>query len=151
MLMSIRRATKNDLRFFYELRNEKVARSLFSSNKIIMFDEHTRWLYSSLESSQARIFVVLFNDERAATVRETVYSDRRVISLVISEEFRGLGLCKEILGMYLAALDKDYRPIDAFILERNKKSIRCFRSAGFIGTRLNRGTIRLSKNSPGFR
>ena len=129
--LAIRHAQKSDLLFLLRLRNEKTAVEMFLSSKKVEPRQHSKWFLESLQSPDRKIAVVLFHGKPIAVLRTEKEASHHVVSINLSSDHRGLGLCKEILSMAFNFLGLSEAHLKAIVRRRNTGSLKCFRSLGF--------------------
>ncbi|MFX1282091.1 MAG: GNAT family N-acetyltransferase [Promethearchaeota archaeon] len=133
--LRLRKATKEDMLFLFNLRNDPIVReSSFDTGKIKL-ETHTQWFNNKLKTKDCIILIAEYEAQRIGQIRfdinETVNTAE--ISISILPEFRGKGL-----GVNILKLACDYafkklliKEIFAFIKKRNLISLKAFSKVGF--------------------
>lgn len=140
--MIIRRAkfTQKDCGLVYSLSSDPLVRTAsFNQNKIESVG-HCKW-YERTVRDQNALFFLVFTDESESDFvgqirfrRESEHSDECVISLSITEEFRGRHLATQFLALGINELRKNWRDIRFVAAEvkgENAASNALFSQEGF--------------------
>ena len=127
--------TLNFESFLWRIRNDTTSREFSINSNYISKEEHKNWLKNKLESEFSIIFLITIDKRNSGVVRfeKNIRSDFTEISIILSPEYRGLGLSKNILKN---ALNKAYSEhnINKFIAnihESNLSSKNIFINIGF--------------------
>ena len=98
MKIQIKKASLKDASFFYELRNEKIARKNFFITKKIKYNDHLKWYKKKLRQKNIIFLIALINNsKKIGIVRYDVGVILANISINISKDFRSLGYGSRIL------------------------------------------------------
>lgn len=132
--LSLRPATREDMRLIFEWRNDPwiVERGL--SGRTVTLDEHQAWFGKALENPAVKIFVAEVNGEPAGQARlQRITDDEAEITVYLMKEFtgRGFGVAAIKEGAAAALASWPVRRIVARILRNNKESVRAFDKARF--------------------
>ncbi len=131
-ILNIRRATKNDLKFVFDLSNENSVRESSFNSKPIQFENHTKWFFDQLQNENIYFFIVELKKVSIGQIRFNLNEKNAIIGISISEKFRGQGLALRGLEIAIKEYFKSNEfPIYAFIKKTNKGSIQLFKKAGF--------------------
>lgn len=115
MSLKFRRATANDAKFVWEIRNSLEVRLVSLSCTMIKLPDHIVWFkknykqYLIIKKGRARIGFFRVNDEG-------------FVSFALKKQFRGKGLGQEILKRTAGK---------SIILMNNPQSVTCFVKAGY--------------------
>ena len=120
----LRPAVLDDALDIYRLRNDKVSRQNSRTQGEFSYSEHQGWFKKRLDCKTGQFLIVEINDKFAGYVR----FDDNVISIALTEEFRGKGLAREIIA---AAMKETEGEVFAHIKKSNISSIKAFEGAGF--------------------
>jgi len=139
----IRNADLKDDLILYTLFNDVEVRKWSFSSENITFEDHQKWLFSTLHSNENFLFIIEnhlkypVGQVRFTKIDESNWS----VGISIDKKFRGNGYSVKIISLGIEALNKrtgSRKNIHAFIKGENKASIRCFEKSGFklVGERL---------------
>lgn len=132
--MKLRTAESKDIYNIYELSNEYEVRQNSFNNSKIEFKDHEKWFKNKLEDFDNIFLVVESMENFIGQVRLDLEGDEATISISINNEFRALGLGKNIIEKsidYLKLNNSHIKIIKAYIKESNKKSISLFKKMDF--------------------
>ncbi|MBQ6567951.1 MAG: GNAT family N-acetyltransferase [Treponema sp.] len=140
--MTIRHAkdTRKDCELVFSLSNDPIVRAVSFNQNRIEYDSHCRW-YERTVKDKDTLFFLVFADEceddfvgQLRFKRESEQSDECVISLSITEEFRGKHLAPQFLALGIQELQKnwtDIRFVTAEVKGENSASNALFSRKGF--------------------
>ncbi|MDP2669409.1 MAG: GNAT family N-acetyltransferase [bacterium] len=134
--MNIRRATFNDARFLFGLRNEPEVRLASWNSELIEFAGHQKWLTSALTNPNRVLYVVENeNKEAVGQVRYDLESeDKAEIGVSISGNVGGKGYgagsLVESAKIFFDEFPK-VKKISAHIKPDNAGSVKAFKKAGY--------------------
>ena len=140
--MKIRLANNKriDLSLIFSLSNDPLVRvNSFNQNKI-EYKEHCKWFEKTVEDKNTLFFLVFADESEKEFIgqirlkRECENSNECVISLSITEQFRGKHIAKEFLELGINELQKNWKNIDTIIAEvkdENIASNKLFEKEGF--------------------
>ena len=121
--------------FLWRIRNDITSREFSINTNYISHEEHKKWLKNKLNSKVSIIFLVIIDKRNAGVVRfeKNLKLDFTEISIILSPEYRGLGLSKNILKKTLnkVYLEHNINNFLANIHKSNLSSKNIFTSIGF--------------------
>jgi len=131
----LRKATLNDSKIVFELSNDPIVRSQSINKNFIRFDEHLKWFGNKIKNKDY-LFLLAFDkrDNFIGQIRFQIEDRSAIISISITEKFRGKGLSKRMIIEGCKKVFTEFssiKEIFAYILTENVASINGFRSAGF--------------------
>ncbi len=132
--LTLHKASEYDLLDLYNLANDPFVRQNSFSSKPITLEEHTKWFYDLLENTTVCLYTVRSNTNAlVAQVRFNKTSEKTIISLSISKDFRGKKMAEKIIKKGCSTYLKEYGNtlIEAQIKEDNTASQKSFQKAGF--------------------
>lgn len=131
----LRPFSKDDIKRIYELSNDPLIRENSISNEKITWEAHVNWYKKKLADDNYIIFLAFDIDDRfIGQVKFEVENDKAIISISITEHFRGEGLAKELLKISVNNFFSKYPSVNliiAYIKPSNISSIKGFKKAGF--------------------
>lgn len=138
--MDIRKAenTKKDCDLVFSLSNDSLVRANSFSTKPIIYDSHCNWYKRTISDNNTLFFLVCDNNDFVGQIRfsrETDNSDSCLISLSITEHFRGKHISSEFLMLGIKELHRSWIKIHYIIAEVKKENIpsnKLFEKNGFI-------------------
>ena len=140
--MTIRRAkyTQQDCELVFSLSIDPLVRASSFNQSSIEYDSHCKW-YERTVKDKNTLFFLVFADEREKDFvgqirfkRESERSDECVISLSITEDFRGRLLATQFLALGIQELQKNWTDIgfvSAEVKGENTASNALFVRGGF--------------------
>ena len=131
----LRKATQSDSQKVFNLSNDPEVRMQSITREPIVWEDHAVW-FSKKISDENYIFLLAFDkkDNFIGQVKFQIEKDFAVISISISDNYRGKGLSKKILNESCLSIfqEKNFlKKIIAYIRQNNTASIGGFKSAGF--------------------
>ncbi|AFN74397.1 acetyltransferase, GNAT family [Melioribacter roseus P3M-2] len=131
----LRKAVSEDSEIVYELSNDPSVRSQSINKKPIEWDEHTIWFDGKIKDNNY-LFLLAFDreDNFIGQIRFEIENNSAVVSISLTEKFRGKGLSKKIIKEGSRRLFNEYQnvgSITAYILPHNSASLRAFEAAGY--------------------
>lgn len=140
MIIRLTKSNELDCNLIFSLSNDPLVRAnSFNQNKI-EYEEHCKWFEKTVEDKNTLFFLVFSDESEKEFVgqirfkRENENSNECVISLSITEQFRGKHIAKEFLELGINKLQKDWKNIDTIIAEvkdENIASNKLFEKEGF--------------------
>ena len=138
-LMDIRKAenTEKDCNLVFDLSNDPIVRANSFSTERIEYADHVQWYKKMLNDSDVLFFLVFDNADFVGQIRfkrESWQDEKCVISLSISEKFRGKGIAGCFLVLGIQELNKSWheiKEVTAEVKKGNVASAKLFESAGF--------------------
>lgn len=137
--MTIRQAqdTKNDCDLVFSLSNDPLVRACSFNTKPIKYEQHCKWFENSVTDTNTLFFLVFDDDNFVGQIRfnrESEASIECVISLSITEQFRGKHIACEFLELGIGELKKNWHNIESVVAEvkdENAASNGLFLKEGF--------------------
>ena len=129
--MTIRQArdSKKDCDLVFSLSNDPLVRSNSFNTKPIEYADHCKWFEKTVADKNTLFFLV-FADESAKDFvgqirfnRESEASIECVISLSITEQFRGKHIACEFLELGIGELKKNWHNIESVVAEVKDENI----------------------------
>ena len=129
--MTIRQArdSKKDCDLVFSLSNDPLVRSNSFNTKPIEYADHCKWFENTVADKNTLFFLV-FADESAKDFvgqirfnRESEASIECVISLSITEQFRGKHIACEFLELGIGELKKNWHNIESVVAEVKDENI----------------------------
>ena len=142
------KADKKDSDFVLGLRNENQSRFTSISQRKITPQEHRRWFNSKMLEPKTIIFIARIEDEKLGHVILD-YSQKEFaawVSIYISNEYRGVGACQNILSA-IKNLKGVPHELLAAVRPWNRASLYCFSKSGFKLKRLDKKVFVLGLNN----
>lgn len=138
--MNIRKAdnTKNDCDLVFSLSNDALVRENSFSTKTIEYDSHCNWYKRTISDNNTLFFLVFNNNDFVGQIRfnrEAENSESCIISLSITEPFRGKHISSEFLMLGIKELHCSWIKVHYIIAEVKKENIpsnKLFEKNGFI-------------------
>ena len=140
--MIIRKAfdTENDCKLVFSLSNDPLVRSVsFNQNKI-EYSDHIKWYKNAIKNENI-LFLLVFDDESENDFvgqirfnRQEKTSDECIISLSITEKFRGKGIGNKFMQIGIDMLHNEWKNIKTILAEvktDNIASNKLFLKEGF--------------------
>ncbi len=140
--MTIRQArdSKKDCDLVFSLSNDPLVRSNSFNTKPIEYADHCKWFEKTVADKNTLFFLV-FADESAKDFvgqirfnRESEASIECVISLSITEQFRGKHIARDFIELGIGELKKNWHNIESVVAEvkdENAASNGLFLKEGF--------------------
>ena len=125
--LQLRPASLDDAELLFSWRNDPATRSASHHSEELVFDEHVRWLKSTLENDKRKLYVAVFNDEPVGSVRADQEEAGYELSWTVAPSARGKGFGSVMVRM-LAELLRS--PVRAEIKEGNMASVKIAEFAG---------------------
>ncbi|MBQ7282681.1 MAG: GNAT family N-acetyltransferase [Spirochaetales bacterium] len=140
--MIIRHAkdTRKDCELVFSLSNDPIVRAVSFNQNRIEYDSHCRWYERTVKDKNTLFFLVFSEESEADFVgqirfkRESEQADECVISLSITELFRGKHLAPQFLALGIQELQKNWtgiRFVTAEVKGENDASNALFSKGGF--------------------
>lgn len=141
MKIFIKKASIKDANFFYDLRNEKKARSNFFNQKIIKYNAHLKWYKEKLKKKNTILLIAFINSyQKIGYIKYEIKELMADVSLNIGKAFRKLGYGSKILKESEKFL-KNNLMIIARVKSRNKASIKIFKKNNYKIVKENNNTV----------
>ena len=140
--MFICQAQNNDFdcNLVFSLSNDPLVRSASFNTEQIKYADHCEWFKKTLTDKNTLFFLVFADETENDFIgqirfkRECEQAEECVISLSITEQFRGKHIAKEFLELGINELQKNWKNIDTIIAEvkdENIASNKLFEKEGF--------------------
>ena len=132
--LTLRLATAEDCRFYWEVNNAPSTRALSISPGSIPWEDHTQWFERRLESATTTLYVAEVRNQKVGVVRFDLAAGEATISVAIAEEHRGRGLGRRVIaeGTQVTLSTDDGTHVVALIRPDNIGSVRAFKAAGYV-------------------
>ncbi len=140
MIIRLTKSNELDCNLIFSLSNDPLVwANSFNQNKI-EYELHCKWFEKTVEDKNTLFFLVFTDESEKEFVgqirfkRECENSNECVISLSITEQFRGKHIVKEFLELGINELQKGWKNIDTIIAEvkdENIASNKLFEKEGF--------------------
>lgn len=120
--MIIRKALniKEDCDFVFTLSNDPIVRHNSFNQEIISYESHCKWYKSAIEDDNTLFFLVFESDSFVGQIRfkrNDINSEECVISLSISESFRGKHISEDFIRLGICELQNNWKNIKFIIAE----------------------------------
>lgn len=157
--MIARKAQNNkiDCNMIFSLSNDSLVRSNSFNTKPIEYADHCKWFEKSVTDKNTLFFLVFTNENEKDFVgqirfnRESEASIECVISLSITEQFRGKHIACEFLELGIGELKKNWHNIESVVAEvkdENAASNGLFIKEGFkLVSKVNTFRFSISENT----
>jgi UDP-2,4-diacetamido-2,4,6-trideoxy-beta-L-altropyranose hydrolase len=137
-LFYLRRAVKDDSQMVYSLSNDPSVRRQSISKESISWEDHLKWFDEKI-ADREYYFLLAFDKKGnfIGQIRFQIQDEEGVVSISVSDEFRGKGFSKRILQQACQKVFQEksgVKSITAYIKPDNGASIGAFRGAGFLYT-----------------
>ena len=126
--MTIRQAqnTKHDCDLVFSLSNDPVVRACSFNTKPIDYEEHCKWFTNAVSDLNILFFLFFDSDKFVGQIRfkrETESSDECIISLSITNDFRGKHIASDFLQLGVESLLTKWYNIKYIIAEVKEENI----------------------------
>ncbi len=141
--LTIKHANTNDCIDVFNWRNDVESRRMFLISRRVTWDEHKEWFDNSLQNPK-KVLLICYDEfkEKVGIIRFDIESTQTLISINLNPVKRGKGLSgqclKESIKFFISNYNFNSR-IVAVIKEENIRSIKSFKSCGFIHTNKKNG------------
>ncbi len=131
----LRKAVADDSKIVYELSNDPTVRIQSINKNSISWEEHCKWFDKKI-NDENYLFLLAFDrdDKFIGQIRFEIKSNQAVVSISLTENFRGKGLSKRIIkegSRRLFIENQNLKSITAYILPQNSASLHAFEAAGY--------------------
>ncbi|MBI1938243.1 MAG: UDP-2,4-diacetamido-2,4,6-trideoxy-beta-L-altropyranose hydrolase [Ignavibacteriales bacterium] len=130
----IRRAVQDDSKIIFDLSNDPSVRVQSINQNQIEWEEHQKWFSKKLTDNNYIFFLVFDKEDNfIGQVKFELGKETAVVSISLTQDFRGIGLSKKILIDAAARIFSSHniKNIIAYIRPENTASIMGFKSAEF--------------------
>jgi UDP-2,4-diacetamido-2,4,6-trideoxy-beta-L-altropyranose hydrolase len=132
--LDIRKVNLGDLINVYKLSNEKLIRKNSLNQDKIIFENHVDWFNKIILDKNIYFIVAYLNKKLIGQIRFEVIENSALISISISNRFRGLGLGQYIMLQSLKKFNKKFpciKELNAVVKKDNKVSKTFFLNNNF--------------------
>ena len=141
--LTIKNADTNDCIDIFNWRNNPESRKMFLISRKVSWDEHKKWFKNSLLNPR-KVLLICYDEikEKVGIVRFDIENTQTLISINLNPSKRGRGLSRQCLTESIKFFISNYNlngKIVAIIKEENIRSIKSFKSSGFILTNKKNG------------
>lgn len=95
--LTLTRATEEDCRFLYDLRNEEDVRKNSFQTETFSYESHVAWYKEKLGDKQTQIYVLKQDGENIGQARVDLHGVDGEISYALCQKARGYGYAKWML------------------------------------------------------
>ena len=115
MMFMVRKAIVDDMEKYFEWVNDKNVRvNSFQSNQISL-NNHIHWFNRKLNDADSYLYVIEKSNIMLGQVRFDVLGKEATIDYSIDQEYRGLGLSKDLIKLAIFQFKMDSRNINKII------------------------------------
>lgn len=141
--LTLTKATEEDCRFLYELRNEEDVRKNSFQTETFSYESHVVWYKEKLGDKQTQIYVLKQNGVNIGQVRVDLHGLNGEISYAICPKARGYGYAKWMLGCLEERLREQAfcRKLTAEVKRENIASQKIFEGLSYTSTSTDYGYI----------
>jgi len=137
MILIFRDVRPKDSLLIWQWRNDEVTRKMSRLIEKVSWDDHERWLATSLANSQRILWFVQDQDLNIGVVRfDLSGKETAEISVNLNPEHRRKGYGSMVIGqasnMFLEEYSDQVQKISASIRRENPASMRAFLKAGYV-------------------
>lgn len=141
--LTIKNADTNDCIDIFNWRNNPESRKMFLISRKVSWDEHKEWFKNSLLNPR-KVLLICYDEikEKVGIVRFDIENTQTLISINLNPSKRGRGLSSQCLTESIKFFVSNYNlkgRIVAIVKEENIRSIKSFKSSGFILTNKKNG------------
>lgn len=138
---NIRLANSNDIKNVFDLFNDDFVRKHSLRSQKISWDEHQQWYTNRLRNTDSPFYII--EDENNDFIGQVRIdnTDETIISISLTQEYRGQRLSSEILK--LCSEKCGFDNIVAYVKESNERSLRAFKKAGYKLINIDNGICKL--------
>lgn len=135
-MLGLRKADSKDITTIFNWANDPVVRSNAFNQNQIAFQDHVKWFASKLQSPGVLFLILEKDNQPAGQIRYELDANEVIISYMISDKYRGLGLGTKILLMgeeYI--LSNKVFPLQTsivgYVKKENIASLKAFERGGY--------------------
>jgi L-amino acid N-acyltransferase YncA len=132
--MKVIKANLSDVFDIFKWRNNRTTILYSVSQKKILLSQHKKWFKNNLIDTKNKIYIGLVTLKKRTYKIGMVRFDEKIrvnVSINLNPKFRGMNLSKKFLKMSIKKFNTK-KSLFAKIHKKNKRSINCFSSCGFI-------------------
>ena len=126
--IKIKKTVKNDIKFYYELRNNIKNRKLFVNSENIKFKDHKSWFKKNYIKNY--YFTCYLGTKKIGYIRGDNLNDIIYISIVINNKFRKKNIATECFNLFEKKIKNNFIFLSK-ILKKNNASIKFFKKNKF--------------------
>ncbi len=132
----LRKAKKNDVKWLFNLRNDREAYRHFFNSKPVEWKDHLTWFEKIIADEKVQLYIAHDKSHpRIGMMRFTIKNNVADVSVNVDKRFRDLGYGKEIIQRATDVFMENNRgvvtKIVAKIKKSNTKSVDAFTAAGY--------------------
>lgn len=134
-ILKLRNATMSDCSLVWKWANDPTTRANSFKQEFIPISEHKTWFYEAISNENIKYYIAILGETPIGQARFHTDPNTKstVISMLISEEFRGLSLGSRIIT---TATEKFFSEslittVNAYVKPNNTPSLKSFSRAGY--------------------
>ena len=132
LLISFRRAEKEDVLKVFNWSNDLLVRQNSFNSEPIELENHKNWFFEKIKDKNTLFLIALVNNKPAGVVRYEIHKEHSIVGIMVSKEFRGQNLASEFLIKSAENYFSQYAlPVLAYIKKDNTASLNSFCKAGY--------------------
>ena len=128
----LRAAEEDDMMLLYRWVNDPIVRQSAFQSKFISLEEHTAWVFETLQNPDINIFILMNGNDAVGQVRVNIESGEQLIDYSVDREKRGKGYGKTLLRLLEEVCCRE-KPLVGRVKFNNTVSQRIFESLGYEG------------------
>ena len=130
--ISIKKATINDAKLYFDWANEHEVRSNSLNSAPISWENHIKWFEKKLQDKNTFFYIFMFDKIGLGQVRiDLIDNEIGLINYSIDKQFRGLGFGTIIINKIIIELAGTVSKFNAIVKKENVASIKIFEKLGF--------------------
>ncbi|KAF5086817.1 Acetyltransferase (GNAT) domain protein [anaerobic digester metagenome] len=131
--LNLRKAELRDMENVHHLSNDPEVRKNSFRTELIPFQDHEKWFKNKLNDEKSLFIMSEVENEFAAQIRFEIEEEVAIISISISEKYRGIGIGYPIINEALKLLkdSSNVKLLKAYIKKSNNSSLKFFEKSGF--------------------
>jgi len=130
--LRLRQVTPDDIWLLYNWSNEEESRANSFSTGPISKEEHIKWFNRKVNNKQSLMLIGMLIDQPVGLVRYEIENEKSIVGINLDKNFRGKGLAVKLLKESLDFYCKTENvPVEAYIKNDNKASIKAFEKVGY--------------------
>jgi RimJ/RimL family protein N-acetyltransferase len=132
-IIKIREATESDAKLLYQWQMDPDVRQASIKQQSFSFDSHCDWLRKTLNDSNAKLYIALYQDNAVGMLRLNQMDQFWRLSILVAKEYRGRGfaesMLKDMVELSHVSLKKS---LDAIVRKDNLASLATFTKSGWL-------------------
>lgn len=128
-MLKLRLANPSDIKKTFKLSNDEVVRKNSINQCPIKWDEHIKWFNETINSFDNLFYIIETKDNEFAGQIRIKKGVENIISISLSENFRGKGAAWKIIKE--CSQKSNLKIITAYIKKNNHSSLNAFTKAGY--------------------